>query len=98
MLGDFVKYTICFDFWYVNSYHPYMQCTLLQFSTVKLLSFSTEFCPYHIGQFTIGALQLQEKVKVQHFEGLLVTLCGYCVVGIVLVVLHAIASICRSKK
>lgn len=58
----------------------------------------TEFSPYHIGHFTLAGLQLQDLTKVQHFEGLLVTLCGYCVVGICLVLLHAIASVMRLKR
>jgi E3 ubiquitin-protein ligase MARCH6 len=57
-----------------------------------------EFCPYHIGHFTLAGLQLQDNVKVQHFEGLLVTLCGYCVVGVALVILHAAASLLRWRK
>lgn len=57
-----------------------------------------EFSPYHIGHFTLAGLQLQEMTKVQHFEGLLVTLCGYCVVGICLVLLHGVASVMKLKR
>lgn len=32
-------------------------------------------------------------VAASHFEGLLTTLCGYCVLGVILVVLHALAAL-----
>ncbi|ODN03068.1 E3 ubiquitin-protein ligase MARCH6 [Orchesella cincta] len=69
---------------------------VVSLNTLFILVF--EFSPYHIGHFTLAGLQLQEMTKVQHFEGLLVTLCGYCVVGICLVLLHAVASIMRLNR
>ncbi|CAG7827854.1 unnamed protein product [Allacma fusca] len=72
---------------------------VVSLNTLFILVF--EFCPYHIGHFTLAGLNLQEVTQVAHFESVLTTLCGYCVVGLCLVFLHGFASILglrRSKK
>jgi len=69
---------------------------VVSFTTLFILIF--EFCPYHIGHFTLVGLQMQEYVRVPHFETLLVTLSGYGVVGIFLVLLHGFASTLRLRK
>ncbi|XP_012271649.1 E3 ubiquitin-protein ligase MARCH6 [Orussus abietinus] len=51
------------------------------------------FCPYHMGRFAIAGLGLQEHAAASHFEGLVTTLCGYCVIGVCLVVLHTLAAL-----
>lgn len=51
------------------------------------------FLPYQVGYNAIFLLGGQEFVAASHFEGLLTTLCGYCVVGIFLVVLHTLAAL-----
>ena len=51
------------------------------------------FLPYQVGYYAISFLGGQEMVAASHFEGLLTTLCGYCVLGVFLVVLHAIAAL-----
>ena len=33
-----------------------------------------------------------------HFEGMLTTLCGYCVIGATLVILHKVTSVLRFRK
>ena len=56
------------------------------------------FCPYHIGHFTIMGFKINSYIKGAHFEGMLTTLCGYCIIGLILVVLHQITSVCNFKK
>ena len=56
------------------------------------------FCPYHIGHFAVVEFKMKSWVTASHFEGLLTALCGYCVVGIFLVVGHALASLIRLNK
>lgn len=51
------------------------------------------FCPYHIGNQTIILFKLEEHAAASHFEGLVTTLCGYCVIGVALMVLHMLAAI-----
>ncbi|VVC37801.1 Zinc finger, RING-CH-type,Zinc finger, RING/FYVE/PHD-type [Cinara cedri] len=59
------------------------------------------FCPYQMGNLAISAMSLQEKVAASHFEGLVTTLCGYCLIGMCLLMMHTIATIIgfrRSKR
>lgn len=49
-----------------------------------LCSFAA-FCPYHIGHFTIMGTKMKKYISGAHFEGVLTTLCGYCVIGEVFV-------------
>ncbi|KAK6645554.1 hypothetical protein RUM43_001831 [Polyplax serrata] len=56
------------------------------------------FCPYHFGNFAISGLGLQEKTMGTHFEGLITTLCGYCIIGFCLIVFHSIASFLNFQK
>lgn len=51
------------------------------------------FCPYHIGHFAITGLGLEEHAAASHFEGLVTTLCGYCVIGVCLVIFHTLAAL-----
>jgi E3 ubiquitin-protein ligase MARCH6 len=61
-----------------------------------LFIFIFAFLPYTIGNMVIANL-LGIK-PIIHFHGLLTTLCGYCIVGVALVCLHAIARILKLKK
>jgi len=59
------------------------------------------FCPYQMGNLAITAMALQDKVAASHFEGLVTTLCGYCLIGICLLIMHTVATIIgfrRSKR
>ena len=56
------------------------------------------FCPYHIGHFTIAGLKLKEQIVGAHFEGMLTTLCGYCVVGLILVAIHSVTALFRFRR
>lgn len=59
------------------------------------------FCPYHIGHFAVVGFGLQQQAAASRFEGLVTTLSGYVVIGLGLVVLHALASVLglrRSKR
>lgn len=41
------------------------------------------FCPYHMGLMALNLLNLREPAAASYFEGLLITLIGYCLVGMV---------------
>lgn len=61
-----------------------------------LFIFIFAFCPYFIGNFLITFLGIITPGKpLLHFHGLITTLLGYCVIGITLVKLHAIARLLR---
>jgi E3 ubiquitin-protein ligase MARCH6 len=62
------------------------------------MSSLSAFCPYHIGHFTIMGFKLKSYINGAHFEGMLTTLCGYCIIGICLVVLHSMTKLLRLKK
>ena len=62
-----------------------------------MFSFSA-FSPYHIGHFTIMGFKLKTYIDGAHFAGILTTLSGYCVIGICLVLLHALTKLLRIKK
>ncbi|XP_076757708.1 membrane-associated ring finger (C3HC4) 6 isoform X1 [Xylocopa sonorina] len=63
---------------------------VVSLNTLFILVFA--FCPYYIGSFAIAGLGLQEYAAASHFEGLVTTLCGYCVTGVCLVILHTLAA------
>ena len=69
---------------------------VVSLNTLFILVFA--FCPYHIGHFTIMGFKLNSYIKGAHFEGMFTTLCGYCVIGLILVILHQITSFCNFKK
>ncbi|XP_034940131.1 E3 ubiquitin-protein ligase MARCHF6 [Chelonus insularis] len=72
---------------------------VISLNTVFILLFA--FCPYIFGHYTIAALGLQEHAAASHFEGLVTTLCGYGVIGGILVILHTLAALFgfqRSQK
>ncbi|XP_018913896.1 E3 ubiquitin-protein ligase MARCHF6 isoform X2 [Bemisia tabaci] len=72
---------------------------VVSLNTLFILVFA--FCPYHMGHFAVVGLGLREHVTASHFEGLVTTLCGYCVIGLCLVILRTLAAIfkfTRSKK
>lgn len=59
------------------------------------------FLPYQMGNLAINTMSLQDKVAASHFEGLVTTLCGYCLIGMVLLIMHTFATIVgfrRSKR
>ncbi|XP_053677387.1 E3 ubiquitin-protein ligase MARCHF6 isoform X2 [Anopheles nili] len=57
------------------------------------------FCPYSIGNSLISLLGINPPGKqLTHFHGLLTTILGYCVIGITLVKLHAIARFLRWRR
>ncbi|XP_012259936.2 E3 ubiquitin-protein ligase MARCHF6 [Athalia rosae] len=64
---------------------------VVSLNTLFILVFA--FCPYHIGHITIAWIGLQEHVTASHFEGLVTTLCGYCVIAVSMVVLHTLAAL-----
>ena len=69
---------------------------VVSLNTLFILVFA--FCPYHIGHFTIMGFKINSYIKDAHFEGMLTTLCGYGVIGLILAILHQITSFCNFKK
>ncbi|XP_014243311.1 E3 ubiquitin-protein ligase MARCH6 isoform X2 [Cimex lectularius] len=69
---------------------------VVSLNTLFILVFA--FCPYHMGHFVIVALGMKNHVNASHFQGLVTTLCGYCVIGICLVGLHSLAALCSLVK
>ncbi|KAJ9583528.1 hypothetical protein L9F63_022146, partial [Diploptera punctata] len=69
---------------------------VVSLNTLFILVFA--FCPYHIGHFAIVGFSLREHAAASHFEGLVTTLCGYCVIGLCLVLLHGLASLLGLRK
>jgi E3 ubiquitin-protein ligase MARCH6 len=69
---------------------------VVSLNTLFILVFA--FSPYHIGHFTIMGFKLKSYINGAHFEGMLTTLCGYCVIGICLVTLHSVTKLLRFKK
>lgn len=59
-----------------------------------LFIFLFAFIPYTIGNYVITFL----GIKQLHFHGLCTTLAGYCILGIALIKLHAIAKILKLKR
>ncbi|XP_037085050.1 E3 ubiquitin-protein ligase MARCHF6-like [Pollicipes pollicipes] len=64
---------------------------VVSLNTLFILVFA--FCPYHIGHFAIMGFRVQDMVMSSHFEGLLTTLVGYCIIGVMFVLLHTFASL-----
>ncbi|KAB0793899.1 hypothetical protein PPYR_13519 [Photinus pyralis] len=64
---------------------------VISLNTLFILIFA--FCPYHMGLLALSVLGMREPATASHFEGLLTTLMGYCLVGMFLVVLHRIAAL-----
>jgi len=56
------------------------------------------FCPYHIGQFTMTGLKMKHVTKGVNFEGLLITMIGYCMIGLNLIIFHTITNLLGFKK
>lgn len=64
---------------------------VISLNTLFILIFA--FFPYHMGLMALSVLGLREPAAASHFEGLLTTLVGYCLVGMFLVILHRIAAL-----
>merc|ERR1719187_2210287 len=69
---------------------------VVSLNTLFILVFA--FCPYHIGHFTLLGLKVKAGMHGVHFSGLLVTMTGYCMIGLLLVTLHAFASLLRFRR
>jgi len=69
---------------------------VVSLNTLFILIFA--FCPYHIGHFTIMGFKLKAGVVGVHFSGLIITMTGYCVIGILLVILHSVSKVLRFRK
>lgn len=51
------------------------------------------FVPYQMGNLAINySISLQDKLAASHFEGLVTTLCGYCFIGTVLLIVNTFAT------
>uniref|UniRef100_A0A069DX87 E3 ubiquitin-protein ligase MARCHF6 n=1 Tax=Panstrongylus megistus TaxID=65343 RepID=A0A069DX87_9HEMI len=69
---------------------------VVSLNTLFILVFA--FCPYHMGQLAVVALGVKHHVNASHFQGLVTTLFGYCVIGICLVALHSLAALLSLVK
>ncbi|KAL1128927.1 hypothetical protein AAG570_013461 [Ranatra chinensis] len=69
---------------------------VVSLNTLFILMFA--FIPYHMGHFAVSTLGLKQHVTASHFQGLVTTLCGYCVIGICLVGLHSLAALLSFVK
>lgn len=69
---------------------------VISLNTLFIVIFA--FCPYHIGQFLLTKLELITLASASQFEGLVTTMCGYFLIGIGLVLLHAFSSFLRFKR
>uniref|UniRef100_T1HYH9 E3 ubiquitin-protein ligase MARCHF6 n=1 Tax=Rhodnius prolixus TaxID=13249 RepID=T1HYH9_RHOPR len=69
---------------------------VVSLNTLFILVFA--FCPYHMGQLAVVALGVKQHVNASHFQGLVTTLFGYCVIGICLVALHSLAALLSLVK
>lgn len=69
---------------------------VISLNTLFIVIFA--FCPYHIGQFLLTKLELINMATASQFEGLVTTMCGYFLIGIGLVLLHAFSSFLRFKR
>lgn len=64
-----------------------------------LFIFVFAFCPYFIGNLAITFLKvIQPGKQLYHIHGLLTTLFGYCIIGVILVGLHAVARFFRLRR
>lgn len=69
---------------------------VVSLNTLFVLVFA--FCPYLMGFLFLSVMNLREKALASHFEGLLTTLLGYCLVGIICLALHRIAACFRLPR
>lgn len=70
---------------------------VISLNTIFIFTFA--FCPNCIGNFVINWLGLLRPDKpLLHFHGLIVTLFGYCNIGITLIVLHYFARMFKMNK
>lgn len=70
---------------------------VISINTIFIFIFA--FCPFSIGNFAISFLGLIKPGKpLMHFHGLLTTLVGYCIIGITLLELHAVAKFFKLRR
>jgi len=69
---------------------------VVSLNTLFILVFA--FCPYHIGHFTVVGFKMKSGIVGVHFSGLLVTMTGYCMIGLCLVLLHTVSSLLRFRR
>lgn len=70
---------------------------VISLNTVCILVFA--FMPYKIGNFIISTLDLiNPNKKLWHFHGFLTAVVGYCAIGLILLKLHAMATLLNLRK
>jgi len=65
-------------------------------NTLFVLIFA--FFPYHIGHYIVMGVTIGPYVTASHFDGLVTTLVGYCAIGVILVLLHAVSKLLQLRK
>lgn len=56
------------------------------------------FCPYHIGHYTLSGFKVNQLIKGYNFEGLLITMVGYCMIGVCLILFHTVTCFLGFRK
>ncbi|XP_065342730.1 E3 ubiquitin-protein ligase MARCHF6 isoform X2 [Cloeon dipterum] len=69
---------------------------VVSLNTLFVLIFA--FFPYHIGNYIVMGITIGPYVAASHFDGLVTTLVGYCAIGVILVLLHAISKVLQLRK
>ncbi|CAG2108547.1 unnamed protein product [Medioppia subpectinata] len=69
---------------------------VISLNTLFIVIFA--FCPFHIGNFIISKTNFDSMISSTHFDGFVTTLCGYLAVGLILVILHTLASVTRFRR
>lgn len=70
---------------------------VVSLNTIFIFIFA--FCPYSIGNYAISFLGMIRPIKpFMHFHGLITTLIGYCIIGMTLIDLHAIAKFFQLRR
>lgn len=64
-----------------------------------LFIFIFAYCPYSIGNFAVSVTGIIRPGKsLLYFHGLLTTLIGYCVIGVILIELHSVAKFFKLRR
>lgn len=69
---------------------------VVSLNTFFILIFA--FLPYHVGHFAVAGFKMKHITQGVHFEGLTITMVGYCMIGVSLVILHAVSSFFKFKR
>jgi E3 ubiquitin-protein ligase MARCH6 len=69
---------------------------VISLNTLFILIFA--FCPYHFGLFLLSNFRYTQFVVQHRFEGVICTVTGYTIIGLLLVLLHALLFKCQRAR